>query len=148
VQVAVEFQERYWYPDDGGEVWVAGYHLVDNDGRFLGRDAPELAAAGLIVAGVAGAQHRPDALASEDAAPGRPLALRPEPDNPHDEHAVAVLLASGAPLGYVPRELAPQVGAGWSAVVLRERRPTPREPRTGVTMLLARAGSIDLQVVR
>ena len=37
-------------------------------------------------------------------------------------------------------ELAPEIDAGraWSAVVLREQRPSPREPRTGVTMLLAR----------
>jgi len=146
VDVGVEFQERYWYPDDGGEVWVAGYHLVDDAGRFLGRDAPELAAAGLIVTGVAGAQHRPEALASEEAAPGRSLTLRAEPENPHDAHAVAVLLAGGAPLGYVPREIAPQVGEGWSAVVLRERRATPRDARTGVTMLLAHAGSIELRV--
>ena len=37
--VDVEFQERYWYPDDGGEVWVSGFHLVDEAGHFLGRDA-------------------------------------------------------------------------------------------------------------
>ena len=71
--------------------------------------------------------------------------LRPEPDNPHDPDAVAVLLAGGEPLGYVPRELAPQVDASWSAVALRERRASPRDPRTGVTMLLARASSIELR---
>jgi hypothetical protein len=147
VEVAVEFRERYWYPDDGGEVWVSGFHLVDDAGNFLGRDAPELEAAGLIVCGVAGAVHRPDALASDPAAPGRALTLRPEPDNPHDPHAVAVLLETGAPVGYVPREIAPTVGAGWSAVVLRERRATPRDPRTGLTMLLA-AQAIELRPVR
>ena len=41
-QVDVVAEERYWYPDDGGIVWVAGYQLVDADGRFLGRDAPEV----------------------------------------------------------------------------------------------------------
>jgi hypothetical protein len=144
VDVSVEFRERYWYPDDGGEVWVSGFHLVDASGQWLGRDSPELAAAGLIVCGVAGAAHRPSALASDEAAPGRPLTLRPEPDNPHDPHAVAVLLESDEPVGYVPREVAPAVGAGWTGVVLRERRATPREPRTGLTMLLARADSIRL----
>lgn len=139
--VRVELQEHYWYPDDGGEVWVAGYYPVGADGRFLGRDElPD----GLLVANVAGAVHRPDALASADAAPGRPLTLRPEPDNPHDPHAVAVALASGDVVGYVPRELAPRVGAGWSAVVLRERRRSPRAPRDGLTMLLARAETIEL----
>jgi hypothetical protein len=143
VDVDVELQERYWYPDDGGEVWVAGYHPVDASGRFLARDTlPD----GLIVAHVAGANHRPDALASDDAAPGKPLTLRPEPDNPHDPDAVAVLLASGEPVGYVPREIASLVGAGWSAVVLRERRDSPRDPRTGLTMLLARDDAVTLRV--
>jgi hypothetical protein len=144
VIVRVEFQERYWYPDDGGQVWLAGYQLVDSEGRFLGRDAPELAASGLIVAWVAGAVHRPSALASDAAAPGRSLVLRPEPENPHDPHAVAVDLATGEPVGYVPREYAPAVDASWSAVVLRERRDSPRDPRTGLTMLLARE-SIELR---
>ncbi len=48
------YEERYWYPDDGGEVWVAGYQLVDSEsGRYLARDAPELTARGLHVVGVA-----------------------------------------------------------------------------------------------
>ena len=63
--VDVEREERYWYPDDGGIVWLAGFQPVAPDGRFLGRDAPELAAAGLRIAGVAGAaRHHADALAS------------------------------------------------------------------------------------
>ena len=110
----------------------------------MGRDA--LAAEGLLVANVAGAVHRPEALTSDGAAPGRPLTLHAEPDNPHDPNAVAVLTSAGLPLGYVPRELAPLVGDDWSAIVLRERRLTPRDPRTGVTMLLAHADSIELTV--
>ena len=75
--VDVELEERYWYPDDGGIVWLAGYQPVDASGRFLARDAPELACAGLVVAGVAGAaQHHADALSAPGAAPGRPLELR------------------------------------------------------------------------
>jgi hypothetical protein len=52
----------------------------------------------------------------------------------------------------VPRELAaelaPELDAGrtWSAVVLREQRASPRDPRSGVTMLLAPAPSIELRV--
>src|SRR5918997_1029607 len=56
--VEVEREERYWYPDDGGIVWLAGFQLVAPDGRYLGRDAPELAAAGLRIAGVAAAGAR------------------------------------------------------------------------------------------
>ena len=154
VEVDVAFEERYWYPDDGGVVWLAGYSLIDaGSGRFLGRDAPELAARRLHVAGVAGsARHHAGALHSDDAAPGRPLVLRREPRNAHDPNAVAVDTAHGAQLGFVPRDLAAQLapdldaGVAWSAVVLREQRPSPRDPRSGVTMLLAPAASIALRV--
>ena len=142
MHVDVEFQERYWYPDDGGEVWVAGYYPVDATGRFLSREALP---GDLIVTHVAGAVHRKPALDSDEAAPGSPLTLRPEPDNPHDPNAVAVLLASGEPVGYVPRDVAPRIDASWSAVVLREFRDTPRDPRTGITMLLARADTLELR---
>jgi len=52
----------------------------------------------------------------------------------------------------VPREiaaeLAPQIDAGkpWSAVVLREQRASPRDPRNGITMLLAPDEGIELRV--
>jgi hypothetical protein len=54
----------------------------------------------------------------------------------------------------VPRELAaelaPELDAGrpWSAVVLREQRGSPRDPRTGITMLLAAAPDVALRVGR
>jgi hypothetical protein len=154
MQVDVVAQERYWYPDDGGEVWVAGYQLVDGEGRYLGRDAPELAGAGLRVSGVAGAgRHHADALQSEAAAPGRALRLRRDRENEHDANAIAVETDAGEVLGFVPRELAaeiaPQMDAGeaYSALVLREQRATPRDPRTGLTMLLAPAGELSLRVL-
>ncbi len=151
--VTVEWAERYWYPEDGGVVWLAGYSVVDPEtGAWLARDAPELAAAGLRVAGVAGAaRHHAGALASDAAAPGRTLALRRDAGNVHDANAIAVATEDGAQLGYVPREvaaeLAPELDAGrpWAAVVLREHRPSPRDPRTGVTMLLAAAPTITLR---
>ena len=140
--VQVVFEERYWYPDDGGQVWLAGYTPVGEDGAYLGRDAPELAARGLRVASVAGARFQAEALDGEAAAPGRPLELRRDPGNEHDPNAVMVL-AGGEQVGWVPRELAAELapaldrGATWSAVVLREQRASPRDPRHGVTMLLA-----------
>ena len=152
--VDVVFEERYWYPDDGGVVWIAGYQLVDPDsGRYLSRDAPELAALGLRVAGVAGAgRHHAAAVAVEDVGPGRPLTLRRDPDNAHDASAIAVDPgAGGEQVGWVPREiaadLAPAIdgGAAWAAVVLREHRASPRDPRTGLTMLLAPAPAIELR---
>jgi HIRAN domain-containing protein len=154
VSVDVVFEERYWYPDDGGVVWVAGYHVVDPaSGRYLARDAPELAARGLRVAGVAGAaHHHADALASDAVAPGRQLALRRDADNPHDPNAIAVHPVGGEQVGWIPRavaaELAPDLDAGrpWTAIVLREQRPSPRDPRSGLTMLLSASATIELRV--
>lgn len=151
--VTVEWDERYWYPEDGGVVWLAGYTVVDPaTGAYLARDAPELAAAGLRVAGVAGAaRHHADALSSDAAAPGRALVLRRDAGNVHDANAIAVETGDGALLGFVPRELAaelaPELDAGrpWSAIALREQRASPRDPRTGVTMLLAAAPAIELR---
>ena len=92
MDVPVVAEERYWYPEDGGVVWLAGYTVVDAaTGDYLARDAPELAAAGLRVAGVAGAaRHHGEALASDAAAPGAPLSLRRDPGNEHDPNAIAV----------------------------------------------------------
>jgi hypothetical protein len=150
--VEVAFEERYWYPELGGAVWLAGYQPVDPDtGRYLARDDPALAQRGLHVTGVAGAgRHHADALASDAVEPGRPLELRRDQDNPHDPNAIAVH-AGGQQVGWVPRdlaaELAPELDAGraWSAVVLRERRASPRDPRSGLTMLLAPAPAIELR---
>jgi hypothetical protein len=151
--VDVRYEERYWYPDDGGIVWVAGYHVVDPEsGRFLARDAPELAPRGLRVCSVAGAaQHHAAGLHSDGAAPGEPLTLRRDAGNEHDPNAIAVHVAGGEQAGWVPRdvaaELAPSLDAGetWSALVLRERRASPRDPRTGLTMLLGRGSPLELR---
>jgi len=152
--VDVILEERYWYPEDGGSVWLAGYQVVDPDsGRYLGRDAPELRARGWHIAGVAGAAgHHADALRSDAVAPGRPLELRRDAGNPHDPNAIAVHAPGGGEqVGWVPRELAaelaPDLDAGrpWAAVVLREQRPSPRDARSGLTMVLAPASSVELR---
>ena len=46
-------------------------------------------------------------------------------------------------------ELAGQLDAGkpWSALVLREQRRSPRDPRHGLTLLLAAAPELELRVV-
>src|ERR1700710_137401 len=90
--VAVEYEERYWYPDSGAVIWVAGHAVVDPEsGRYLARDAPQLAARGLVVCGVAGsAAFHDDVLQSDGVLPGVPLMLRRDPGNEHDANAVAV----------------------------------------------------------
>ncbi len=154
VTVDVTFEERYWYPDDGAIIWLSGYQFVDPvTGAFVARDAPALAAARLRVSHVAGsARHHAAALQSDDAAPGRPLELRRDRANEHDANAIAVHIASGEQLGWVPRpdaeELAPELdrGGAWATVVLRELRASPRDPRAGLTMLLAPGDRIDLRL--
>ena len=154
ITVDVEYDERYWYPDEGGAVWLVGYQLVEREsGRYLARDAPELAALGLRVAAVAGAgQHHAEALATDAVAPGRPLELRRDRDNPHDANAIQVHPGDGGDqVGWVPRELAAELAADldagrpWAAVVLREQRRSPRDPRHGLTMLLAATEAIELR---
>jgi hypothetical protein len=150
--VDVIFEERYWYPDDGGQVWLAGYTPVDAEGQYLSRDAPALAARGLRVAGVAGAaRHHAGALAGDGVGLGRALELRRDPENPHDANAIAVHVPGGDQVGWVPREVAAELaedldrGRPWAAIVLREQRASPRAPRSGVTMLLAPAREIELR---
>lgn len=154
ITVDAVYEERYWYPEDGGQVWLAGYQLVEPEsGRYLARDAPELGARGLRVAGVAGAsRHHADALALEEAAkPGDPLELRRDPGNEHDPNAIAVHVEGGEQLGWVPREIAAEIaaeidaGEPWSALVLREQRLSPRDPRNGLTMLLAPTAELHLR---
>ena len=100
------------------------------------------------------ARHHAAALTSDAVAPGEPRVLRRDPDNAHDPNAIAVEPLGGEQIGWVPRELAaelaPELDAGrpWSAVALREQRSSPRDPRTGVTMLLAPARAIELRVVQ
>ena len=139
VVVDVEFAERYWYPDDGGQVWLSGYQLVDPvSGSYLARDAPLLAERGLRVSGVAGTQFRPRRAGLRRTSPRAARStLRREPANQHDANAIAVARRRRAHVGFVPRELAaelaPELDAGrpWSAVVLREQRASPRDPRSG-----------------
>src|SRR4051812_10254216 len=172
VIVDVEYDERYWYPDDGGEVWLAGYQVVDPaSGSYLGRDAPALAERGLRVAGGArappppppgprpgtpaprgAARHHAAGLDADTLAPGRPLELRRDAANAHDLNAIAVFPGGGGEqAGWVPRELAAELageldaGRPWAAVVLREQRASPRDARTGLTMLLARGDAIVLR---
>ena len=152
VVIDVTREERYWYPDDGGIVWIAGFMPIDPETRrFLGRDA--LHERGLLVAGAAGAaQFHDEVLQSDAAEPGSPVRLRRDPANEHDPNAIAVeVVGRAAQLGWVPRDLAvdlaPALDAGepWTAIVMREQRASPRDPRTGVTLLLA-PGPIELRV--
>jgi hypothetical protein len=71
---------------------------------------------------VAGVSYRIDALQDDAFAPGRRLALVPEPDNEHDPHAIGVWDEEGrVQAGYVPAEIARELDAEeWQAVSVWE----------------------------
>jgi HIRAN domain len=86
---------------------------------------------------VAGTSYRSDALQDDAFAPGRRLALVPEPDNEHDPHAVAVFDAERRlQAGYVPAEVAPELVGDEQAVSLWEFRDEEGR-RVGLRILIA-----------
>jgi HIRAN domain len=79
---------------------------------------------------VTGAPHYQEQLAAA-AGPKRSggvqerrrFALVAEPDNPHDPHAIAVVVEGGEKVWYLPREEAQRFGRLMDAVAARGRRP-------------------------
>jgi hypothetical protein len=86
---------------------------------------------------VAGVSYRMEALQDEAFAPGRRLALVPEPENEHDPHAVAIWDSNRrVQAGYVPAEIARELDApNWQAVSLVEFREDNQ--RIGLRVLIA-----------
>jgi len=88
---------------------------------------------------LAGASYRADALQNDGFAPGRRLALVPEPENEHDPNAVALWDAERrVQAGYVPAEVAPELRGDEQAVSLWEFRGEDGQ-RIGLRVLLAPA---------
>jgi hypothetical protein len=86
---------------------------------------------------LAGSSYRLDAVQDDAFAPGRRLALVPEPDNEHDPNAIAVWDADRRlQAGYVPAETAAGLdAAAWQAVALVEF--FDGDQRVGLRILLA-----------
>jgi HIRAN domain len=111
----------------------AGYRLRDAATEQVVReDDPRI-----HVIPVAGVSYRIDEVQAEGFAPGKPLALVPEPDNDHDPNAIAIWdEEQRAQAGYVPADLARTLRADeWQAVSLREFAEEGR--REGLRVLLA-----------
>jgi HIRAN domain len=90
----------------------------------------------LRVVNVAGSSYRAEALQDEGFAPGRRLALVPEPENEHDPYAVAIWDEERRlQAGYVPADVAPELAGGEQAVALWEFREEGR--RVGLRVLIA-----------
>jgi hypothetical protein len=86
---------------------------------------------------VAGISYRLDAVQDDAFAPGKRLALVPEPDNEHDPNAIGVWDAGRRlQAGYVPAETAAGLDAeDWQAVSLLEYFDEGK--RAGLRVLLA-----------
>jgi len=93
----------------------SGYHLRDAaSGEAVRWEDPRIR-----VVPVAGVSYRAEALPDASFDPGRRLALVPEPDNEHDPNAVAIWNEERTlQLGYVPREIAAELGGDEQAVSL------------------------------
>jgi len=87
---------------------------------------------------LAGASYRAEALEDEAFAPGRPLALVPEPENEHDPNAVAIWdFERRLQGGYVPADATARLPPDAQAVSLWEFREEGR--RVGLRVLVAPA---------
>jgi hypothetical protein len=101
---------RLWF--ERGE---SGYYLRDAaTGEAVRWSDPRIR-----VVPVAGVSYRAQALDDASFDPGQPLALVPEPNNEHDPNAVAIWNAERTlQLGYVPRDVAPELRGDEQAVSL------------------------------
>ena len=91
----------------------------------------------LLVVKLAGSSYRTEALQNDAFAPGRRLALVPEPENEHDPDAVAVWDAERRlQAGYVPATFAPELRGDEQAVALWEFRDDDGR-RVGLRVLIA-----------
>jgi len=119
---------RLWLERSGD-----GFRLRDAaTEQFVRGDDPRIR-----VLKVAGVSYRANALQDDAFAPGRRLALVPEPENEHDPNAIAIWdEGRRVQAGYVPADLARELNAeDWQAVSLWEFVEEGR--RGGLRVLLA-----------
>jgi hypothetical protein len=82
---------RYPDPPDGEILRFCD----DLTGLIVGPNDLRLPYAGLLVSNLRGERYYPDSCKAGDFRPGVPVRLVPEPDNPHDDRAVAVYDKTG-----------------------------------------------------
>ena len=104
----------------GRNKFMRGFYIRDADtDRGISYEELSELVPGAFVFNVAGTSHRQDALQGPAFAPGEPVKLIPEPENPYDRNAIAVWDTNRRKhIGYVPADLAPTMGR-----IFRSREP-------------------------
>ncbi len=146
------FEQRGYTAESGSGELVEGrgYELLDEQGRAIRWDDRRLASAGVLVLKVAGTSYRAEELQDDAFRPGSRLALRPDPANEFDPHAVEVWDADGRiQIGFLPREAAGELAervehGSLEALALWEWRDEDGR-RVGLRMLIA---PLDARVER
>lgn len=157
-QVLVIENTHEFKADDGALLWQVGFVPIDEDNSILSEAEHVTSHPQCFFSRIAGVSSRRQVLLNASLAPGAPLALRRERNNPYDPNAIAVWdRASNGQLGYVPADLAPTLLArvptgrafdeSFGAMVLSEFRHKSRSgPRAGLRILIGPVGEIELRV--
>ena len=105
-------EDSHSFATPDGTMWRLGYAALDIGGRFLRTGEHAVGGGACLAINVAGTSHRREAVQHPSFAPGSPLRLLPQPNNPHDANAVGIWDGRGTiHAGFVPRALSAQVAA-------------------------------------
>ncbi|HEY4894799.1 MAG TPA: HIRAN domain-containing protein [Solirubrobacteraceae bacterium] len=135
-------------------MWCGGFTPTSEDGDFLYEAEHRTTDPRAFYCKVAGAQHRPAALADKRFDHGSLVLLRPEPGNEFDPNAVGVWDATGkVQVGYVPSTLSAEVaavirsGTPLGGQVIREfRLNSSRGKRIGLHLIIAPVGPVSFVI--
>ncbi len=162
-QAVVEPASSWYVPSDDRDRWksavgqlppmrLINYRASDGDlvlrlcedatGLLIGPTDRRLLALGIFSAKLRGERYRAAACRAGDFTPGTMLALRREPDNPHDRNAVGVTSATSTDVaGYVNKQkaaaLAKRLDAGWKPSVVSTRGTRPGVPCDAISVIIA-----------
>jgi hypothetical protein len=120
-----------------------GYYVRRSDGKRLHWESLPRTE-GLEAVPVAGTSYRLKDIQGDGFTPGKPVLLRPEPDNPHDPNAISVWDAGGRiQAGFIPAKDAKRIGKKLEnverAIVMWETRKASE--RVALRLLLINRGA-------
>lgn len=115
---------------------------------LIGPTDRRLVALGIFSVKLRGEPYRAVACRAGDFSPGTMLALRREPDNPHDRNAVGVASATSTDVAaYVNKQkaatLAKRLDAGWEPAVVSTRGTRAGVPCDAISVVIAEPAVIQ-----